>query len=175
MNASFTRLCRLLSLAAMGLFAAVGLGLAVLALLLFLGWLPELWAPQVGAGASLTALQRLLVWGLTVLVSIPLMVALAAMSGLFADFARGRVFTERAARAIRRIGGALAAGVVLKVLAGAARSVAVSYTNPPGERTLAFSFGANEVLILLLAGLLVVIGQSMSEAAKMESDMRAII
>jgi len=176
MSTAFGRLCSGLASAAWVLFGLALAGLAALALMLVLGWLPELWAPGLlGPDARPLVLQRLLLWGLAALVAAPGLVALATMAGLFGAFARGEVFTDFAARAIRRVGLMLVVGAVLKVVAGAARSVVVTYTNPPGERMLAVSVGSEEALLVLLGGLLVVIGQAMAEAARMEREMRAII
>lgn len=176
MAMSFARLCWWLSIAARGLFWMGCLGLVILAAMLVFGWAPELWAPGlIEPDADLTTWQRAAIWGLGLGVATPGLVALSSMAGLFDAFARGEVFTAYAARAIRRIGLMLGLGAILTIVAGAVRSVVVTVTNPPGERMLAISLGSQEMLLILLGGLLVVIGQAMAEAARMDAEMKAII
>lgn len=97
------------------------------------------------------------------------------MRKLFALYRRGAALSVRAAREIHAIGIGLLALAVATFLAHTAQVLILSSGNPEGERMLAFAFGSGEVGFALAAGLLVVIGRSMSEAAATAEELRGFV
>lgn len=178
MTSSFSRLCRALSVTTYAVLAVSFLGLLVLAAMLAFSSLPELWAAEVLSAEEAEALvlwQRIGLWVLAALGMTPVLLMFSTMGRLFSDFAASRVFTEASATAIRRIGWLLIIAAGLTVVLGAARSVLVSVLNAPGERQLAIAFGSDQIILALLGGFVVVIGQAMREAARIEAENKGII
>ncbi len=178
MTDSFTRLCKTLSVVARVLVALSFIGLGVLAVLFAVSALPELWASNHLNGEAASALrpwQKIGLWVIAAIAVAPMIAMLMIMARLFSGFAKGHVFTGQSATSIRQIGGLLIIGAVLGVCVGAIRSVLVTITNPVGERSLAITIGSEEVILIVLGGLLLVIGQAMAEAARIDAENRSFI
>ncbi len=178
MSPSFSSLCRALAWLSWMLLALSILGLIGLACLLGLSVLPEIWAADfLGRAEALQLVlwQKVGLWVLAVIGMAPIMLAFSELGKLFQNFSRGAVFTDHAAAMIRSIGLLLIISALLTVVVGAARSILVTATNAPGERMLAISFGSEQVILILLGGFLVVIGQAMAEAARMQDENRSFI
>ena len=178
MTDSFTRLCRTLSVVSRVLVILSLVGLGALAVLFAVSALPELWATNYLDGEAATALrpwQKLGLWVVAAVAIAPMIAMFAIMARLFTGFAQGHVFTGESATSIRQIGGLLIVGAVLGVCVGAIRSILVTITNPEGQRSLAISFGSEEIILIVLGGLLLVIGQAMAEAARIDAENRSFI
>lgn len=120
-------------------------------------------AVQLGVGervgaAIISALSPLaLSWGL---------VRLAAALGYFGA---GVPFVPAAARGIRDFGFAVLLCTVLKVLAGTALSVLLSW-NGAGQRQFAVSISSDMLLMLLLGAVMALMGWALGEAAALAEE-----
>jgi hypothetical protein len=115
--------------------------------------LPE----RIGA-AIISALSPLaLSWGL---------VRLAAALG---HFGAGAPFVPAAARGLRDFSLGVVACTILKVLAGAALSVLVSWS-ATGQRQIAVSISSDMVLMLLVGAVMALMGWALSEATALADE-----
>lgn len=101
--------------------------------------------------------------------------ALWQAQALFALHRAGLALTDAAARRVAAIGMALAFAAVFRVLAHTAQVLLLTWGNPPGERVLAISLGFADFGFLVAAGLMIVIGRSMAEAARAVEDARGFV
>ncbi|WP_051242335.1 DUF2975 domain-containing protein [Stappia stellulata] len=116
--------------------------------------------------------------GALILAAIPLLVALAGfltVRQLFLGFARGEVLTPESGRRLKRIGVIVTALGPLTILIRTIASVVVSLPNPPGERVLAVGFGSNDVTAIIAGMLLIVLGWTLEEAARVADENRQFV
>ena len=97
------------------------------------------------------------------------------MQALFALYRTDRALTLDAAHLIRRIGTGLLVLAITHVVTNTLQTLVLTSANADGERVLSVSFGTPQIGFIMAAGLMVVIGRSMIEAAKAVDDMRGII
>ncbi|GAB5447025.1 hypothetical protein [Gymnodinialimonas sp.] len=102
-------------------------------------------------------------------------VVLWNIRALLVLFATGDVLGGEAARRIRRIGTLLLALAIYGVLAHTLTVLALTWGNPPGERSLSIAFSNTDLFLFLAAGLMTVIGLAMTEAARIADENRAFI
>lgn len=103
------------------------------------------------------------------------LLALWHMRALFALYRDGRILGRETANRIRRIGQAVLALSVVGVLGDTLVVLALTLDNPPGERTLSVAFGNDDLFLAMAAGLLIVIGWAMTEAARVAEDNAGFI
>lgn len=97
------------------------------------------------------------------------------MQALFALYRDNRALTIEAARTIRNLGAGLVLIAVAQVVTRTVQILMLTSANADGERMLAIQFGFAQVGFILAAGLMVVIGRSMVEAARAVDDMRGFV
>ncbi|PWL35674.1 hypothetical protein [Marivita sp. XM-24bin2] len=97
------------------------------------------------------------------------------VQALFALYRNNRALTIEAALIIRNIGVGLVLIAVAQVVTRSVQSLMLTSANVAGERMLAIQFGFAQVGLVLAAGLMVVIGRSMVEAARAVDDMRGFV
>jgi hypothetical protein len=102
---------------------------------------------------SLEAWQRVAGAAISLLAVGFLMAGLWQARRFFRLFTAGQVFTADAVRCLRRFAGWVALSVVARVVAGAALSVVLTLSNPPGMKHLAIGVSSDAVLALLFAGM----------------------
>lgn len=94
---------------------------------------------------------------------------------LFGEYGQGRLFSDTAIQALRRLGGWLLADWAAGPLIHAAASVARTWDNPPGHRLLTLSFGSNDYQQLLFALLVLALARVMQEAARVAAENEGFV
>ncbi len=125
--------------------------------------------------AALTPATRLAALALA---AIPLCLALLgflAVQRLFHGFAVGEILTPESGRRLRRIGFIVTALGPVTIVIRSVASVVVSLPNPPGERVLAVGFGSNDVTAIIAGMLLIVLGWTLEEAARVADENRQFV
>lgn len=135
-------------------------------------------APHVGLAPGVAALDgwtRVLGF---VLSMVPLSVLLYALNQaykLFDAYRQGDVFSNTATLRLRRIGLAMLALAPLKPLTGAALSMVLTMTNPPGQKMLSIGISIDDYMIAVFGGLVLAIAHVMIEGERLADDQRHII
>ena len=162
---------------------AVSIGMALLVTAVTaIWWIDDLFAGMLGSasisGVNAETLPLHLRATSFAIALVPLAIytfVLLQARALFRGYARGEIFTFRAARRLRTIGCALVLGVPAGVIAGMLISVVLTAANPPGQRQLSISFSSAEFSALVFGGLILVIGWVMAEAARLAEENRQYI
>ena len=125
--------------------------------------------------AALTPATRLAALALA---AIPLCLALlgfVVVQRLFHGFATGDILTPESGRRLKRIGLIVTALGPVTIVIRSIASVVVSLPNPPGERVLAVGFGSNDVTAIIAGMLLIVLGWTLEEAARVADENRQFV
>lgn len=100
---------------------------------------------------------------------------LQRMHLLFRQFRQREVLTHRAARLIRQIGTGLLLVAVFRILAHPVQSLVLTLPAPVGSRMVSVNFSSSDLGFLLAAGLMVVIGWAMEDAARAADENRSFV
>ena len=103
------------------------------------------------------------------------MLALNGMRKLFALYKLGDPLAPKAVLFIREIGKYLLAAALLGVAVQPAKSALMSMSNAEGERFVSIGITNSDVGFILVAGLLLLIGWSMSEAQRLAAENREFV
>jgi hypothetical protein len=109
---------------------------------------------------------------------VPLCLALLgffAVQRLFRGFASGDILTPESGRRLKRIGLIVTALGPATIVIRSIASVVVSLPNPPGERVLAVGFGSNDITAIIAGMLLIVLGWTLEEAARVADENRQFV
>ena len=91
-------------------------------------------------------------------------------------YASGNLFSKKHAHYFKRIGQFLLLyGTVGMALGDSFHSVAVTFANPPGQRVLEINFGSPNIMMLVMASVITLIGWITSEAFKLKADQELTI
>ncbi|QND51339.1 DUF2975 domain-containing protein [Phyllobacterium sp. 628] len=88
----------------------------------------------------------------------------------FNSFASGKFFTLETIRSLRAFALAVFISTLLQFFAETALSVALSWTNPAGQRTLSIGISSNMLLGLLFAGTITIMAWVMTEAVAIADE-----
>jgi len=110
--------------------------------------------------------------GLGVLV---LLWTLNEMRKLFAGYQRGEVLTTSSAHRIERIGWGLLGLAILPFVLLPIQTILLTLANPAGERVLSVGISSDMVGFALAAGLMIIIGWAMRQAADVADENRAFV
>lgn len=94
---------------------------------------------------------------------------------LFQCFASGHVLTDVVARHIRRVGWGLLGLSVLQVLLVPITSLLLTWDNPDGQHSVSIALNSDMIGFALAAGLMIVIGWAMREAAAVRAENQAFV
>ena len=100
---------------------------------------------------------------------------LFAVRALFREFARGHVFTERAARQLQTFAVTVLAQAPLGPVTTAGLSVALTMSNPPGQRAVHIALSSNDYFALIVGGVLLAVATVMREAVKIADENAAFV
>jgi len=101
--------------------------------------------------------------------------AVYKMCGLFALYRSGDPLAPQAGPLIKAIGSYLLISAVLSVIVVPIKTGLMSLGNPVGERSISVALNSSTVGFILVAGLLCLIGWSMSEATKIAAENKEFI
>jgi hypothetical protein len=136
-------------------------------------WLVD--ALSAGSGTILTPTARILCIALGVIPLTLIVTGLLILRRLFLGFARGAVLVPESGRRLRRIGVIVALLAPVTIVAGSLASLAASWANAPGSRELAVGLSGNDVLAVISGALLVVLGWTLEEAARIADENRQFV
>jgi hypothetical protein len=97
------------------------------------------------------------------------------LAALFGGYARGEVFTAASVGRIRRVGVLLLARELLDPFVGAGLSVALTMTNPPGQRVLAFNFDSSNLTTIVAALTVIMAAYVMDQARELHDESQLTI
>lgn len=160
---------------------AIGGALAELALAWI--WLDpdlvrSLVVPRLGlslAPVDLSASARLVGFTIAMLPMSVLLYLLHQAYQLFDHYRLGDVFSADAPRRLRLIGQSMLALSILRPLAGTLLTVALTVSNPPGQRYLALSISLDDYMIAAFGGLVLAIGHVMAEATRLAEENQQFV
>ncbi len=101
--------------------------------------------------------------------------AVNKMRSLFALYRLGDPLAPDAGPLIKSIGGNLMIGAILIIAVVPVQSLLMSLGNPVGQRSISISLNSSTIGFILVAGLLSLIGWSMSEATKIAAENREFV
>ncbi|MEM1387097.1 MAG: DUF2975 domain-containing protein [Pseudomonadota bacterium] len=167
----WAKVLKMVSLAAMLVLAAA------LAYGLFFGRVPQELLDLAGITDPdvISNTRRAAIAAVGILPALGMFYVLSQMAALFARYSEGELLSEACANHILRIGVALLAIIALDVVAGALQGVIASAVNAPGSRVLAITFQGMDLGQFLAGGLLLTIGWTLREAARIAEENRAFV
>ena len=118
------------------------------------------------------------IWAGLIVSFIPLFFSMLALNGmrhLFALYRFGDPLAPQAGPIIKSIDKNVLIASILGVVLYPAVTGLISLSNPVGERSISVSISINDIGFILVAGLLLMIGWSMSEATKVAAENREFI
>ncbi|WP_420134929.1 DUF2975 domain-containing protein [Rhodopseudomonas sp.] len=113
-----------------------------------------------------------------VIIAVPVVVmlwGLVNVRALFAEFARGRVFTAAAATHLQRFGIAVLAQGLLGPVTATALALALSLSNPAGQRMLVLTFSSNDYVSVIVGGVLIAVAAVMREATRLADENASFV
>lgn len=116
----------------------------------------------IGFGLSLPLLA-LMLWGLW------------NAFRLFQSYRRIDVLTPETGRRIRRVGIALVLIPIVSTITGTLSGLALTWNNSEGHRQFAISVSSNSLLMLISGAMLIMIGWTMVEAARIAEEHRQFV
>jgi hypothetical protein len=174
--ARFTRLARLMQSLTTATILFIG-GLTVFAMY-SPGWMHELAVAKLGSGAATfraTPLSQVLA-GLVLAIPVGVtLFGLFAVRRLFADFVRGDLLSERAARHLQVFATTVLLQAPLSLLTSAGLSAALSLGSPPGSRSIMVGFSSADCFALIVGGVLLAAVTVMREAARVADENASIV
>lgn len=141
-------------------------------------WTFDLSLARLGMPGGNLALTPGRIAAATAIVAIPVGVLLFGLwqaRALFADFAEGRVFTLAGARRLRDFAACVLAQAILGPLSSAALSVALTFSNPPGNRQLAISLSLDNYVAVIVGGVLLAVAWVMVEATRIADEHASFV
>jgi DUF2975 family protein len=130
---------------------------------------------QAGAALPVTPLGQA-VAGLVLAIPVGVMIyGLLAARRMFAEFAHGEIFSERAARHLQSFAATVLAQAPLGPLTAAGFSAALSLGTPPGQRAITIAFSINDYFALIVGGVLFAAATVMREAARLADENKGFV
>lgn len=172
LHARFTRFAKLMQWLTT---AAIVLSLALIA---FAAYSPELLHDlaiaklgRAGAADFQVTLRGQLLAALVLAVPVGVsLYGLLAVRRLFADFARGDLVSERAARQLQIFAATVLLQAPLSPLVSAGLSAALSLDRAPGNRAIVVGFSSSDGFALIVGGVLLAAVTVMREAARIADE-----
>jgi hypothetical protein len=156
--------------------AAAGLGFAAIAAF-DPEWFGQIVSRQIAEGLpiALTPAASAVVAALTSLQLAILLAALYCLWRMFNALASDEPLSARSAVWMRRAGGGFLFSAVSGLVIRTGVIAALTLGNPPGQRMIAISLGSSELLAVLMAGVLLMVGHILATAAEIQDDNRAFV
>jgi hypothetical protein len=94
---------------------------------------------------------------------------------LFVGFGAGHIFTLENTRALRVFAWAVVAVIVVQFFTDGLLSVVLTLNNPPGQRVLALSLSAEQIVALFVGAVFVLIARVLEEGRKLADENASIL
>ncbi|WP_187968745.1 DUF2975 domain-containing protein [Aquibium microcysteis] len=171
------RLSRIMSVVtAFGGIAVAGTGLAFAAIAAFdPEWFGRIVSRQIAQDLPVTPSASAVVLALTGVQLAILLAALYCLWRMFDVFAADEPLSPRAALWMRRAGGIFLFSVASGLLIRTGVIAALTMANPSGQRMIAISVGSPDLLAVLMAGVLLMVGHILTTAAEIQDDNRTFV
>lgn len=163
--------------------AVIALGGALAEIALAWVWLTPSWvetyvAPRLGlhgVAVDLDGATRLAGFAISMMPMAVLLYLLHQAYALFDSFRLGDVFNAMSPVRLRRIGLCMVALALLRPITATLLGLALTWSNPPGQRILSVAVSIDDYMIGAFGGLILAIGHVMVEAARIADDNRQIV
>lgn len=173
------RLSRVMSaVTGLGGLAVAGTGLAFAVIAAYdADWFGRIVSRQIAEDLpiTLTPAASAVVLALTGLQLAILLGALYCLWRMFRVFASDEPLSARAAVWMRRAGAAFLFSAASALVIRTGVTAALTMANPPGQRMIAISVGSPDLLAVLMAGVLLMVGHILATAAEIQDDNRAFV
>ena len=174
---------------AMVIVTSIGIALiAVLMILLVFGsvilvflmpdWTLNLPVPRLAGTDGNLAVTPGRMTAAAAIIAIPiglLLFGLWQARALFANFAEGRVFTLASARHLRDFAACVLAQAIIGPLSSAALVLALTFSNPPGNRQFAVPLSLDNYVALIVGGVLLAVAWVMVEATRIADEHASFV
>lgn len=98
------------------------------------------------------------------------MCGLKTISTIFGTYAKQEFFSHSITRLYKKLGICFYIWIIMSVISTPLLSIAVSFHNPPGERTLQLSIGTGELSAFILGSIILILAGIMDEARKLKEE-----
>ncbi len=102
-------------------------------------------------------------------------VALALLAKLFGLYERLEFFSKESVTCIRKLGFCLLIGQLVYPFYLALLSLALTISNPPGQRMISAAFGTEQLNLVVIATIIILISWVMNEGRKLQEEQAATI
>lgn len=156
--------------------AAAWLGLAAIAISDG-EWFRDIVSRQIGEGLpiAMTPAASAVVLALTSFQFLILLTALYCLWRMFNAFASEEPLSMHSAVWMRRAGGAFLVSALSGLVVRAGVIAALTIGNPPGQRMIGIALGSPDLLVVLMAGVLLMVGHILATAVEIQDDNRAFV
>lgn len=127
------------------------------------------------AGVEWNGVQRLLGAGVALLPAGAISLALLSVARICREYAVGELFSDVVLRSYRRLGVALAATTALHWLHPTLLGLALAPTLPSGKRFLTVGVQSDDLLLVLVTGLVFLLGAVMQVARRLQTENAEIV
>lgn len=124
---------------------------------------------------TLPTVSRMLAMAVSMIPMVIDMLTLFFLYKLFGIYAEGRVFTSSSVGYIRRIGITLLIGQALHPVHEALLTLALTFTNPPGQRMIHIGFSSANFSEILIAVMIIVVAWIMDEGRRLSEEQALVI
>ncbi|MBS3904511.1 MAG: DUF2975 domain-containing protein [Simkania sp.] len=101
--------------------------------------------------------------------------ALLLLVRLFGLFERFEFFSQKSVICIQRLGWCLLIGQLVYPLYLGLLTLALTISNPPGERTISVAFGMEQLHLVIIATIIILVSWVMNEGRKLQDEQAATI
>lgn len=157
-------------------WVGLGTGLALVALLAIVlhtpwrhDWLLQ-WSGLSAAQVRWSLLSEALAVGLAAVMVALVVAVVPVLLRMLEAWQQGLVLTLASAQALHRVGVLLVVFAVLRPVAKTLLGLILTLGNPPGQRMLLIGVSTDDVLVLVLSGLILVIGWVLLQASRIADE-----
>lgn len=166
------------TMATITLIAAAAVPAILLAVLVFDPPGLDDWLMEALKASSRTVLTTETRIAAMVIAAVPValgVTVLLLLHRLFLGFSRGQILVPESGRILRRIGIVIVVLGPLEILLRALASVVLSLPNPPGQRQIVVGISSDDITTIISGILLIVLGWTLEEAARIADENRQFV
>lgn len=125
--------------------------------------------------SAVTSFQKGLSFALGLVPVVLILWVLVQIRRLFGLFGQGRALSLDAAQVIRKVGFACVGLAVVQFLMIPVQTAVLSFANSAGDRSVSIGLSSSMIGALLAAGLLVVVGHALVQAAEVSAENESFV